>query len=57
MTLIVIKKNDDDPLKRDFIAVNMNLTSIRKHMVDTDVGNGVTCTRQSVITNLVIRFL
>ena len=34
----------------------MNCISRRKHIVDTDVVNDVTCTRQSVITRVVIRF-
>ena len=35
----------------------MNTISARKRTVDTDVDNDVTCTRQSVITRVVIRFL
>ena len=46
-----------DPFKRDFIAFKMNIISARKRTVDTDVVNDVTCTRQSVITRVVIRFL
>ena len=46
-----------DPLKLDFIALKMSFISIRKCIVDTDVVNDVTCTRQSVITRVVIRFL
>ena len=38
-----------DPLKRDFIAFRMNIISVRKCIVDTDVFNDVTCARQSVI--------
>ena len=29
----------------------------KTHCVDTDAVNGVTCTRQTVITSVVIRFL
>ena len=46
-----------DPLKLDFIAFRMNNILKRKHIVDTDVVNDVTCTRPSVITRVVIRFL
>ena len=46
-----------DPLKWNFIAFKMNIISIRKRVVDTDVVNDITCTRQSVITRVVIRFL
>ena len=46
-----------DPLKLDFIAFKMSCISIRKCIVDTDVVNGVTCTRQSVITRVVIGFV
>ena len=35
----------------------MNIISIRKRIVDTDVVNNVTDTRQSFITRVVIRFL
>ena len=34
----------------------MNIISLRKHIVDMDVVNDVTCTRQSVITRVDIRF-
>ena len=44
-----------DPLKWDFIAFKMNFK--RKHMVDMDVIDDVTCMRQSVITRMIIRFL
>ena len=43
--------------KRDFITFKMNKISIRKRIVDTDVVNVVTCTRQSVITRVGIQFL
>ena len=32
-----------DPLKWDFITSKMNIISIRKHIVDMDVVNAVTC--------------
>ena len=38
-----------DPLKGDLIAFKMNNISSTKRMADTDVVNGVTCTRQSII--------
>ena len=46
-----------DPLNWDFISLKMNLISIRKCVVDTDVVNNVTCTCQSVIIRVVIQFL
>ena len=46
-----------NPLKWDFIAFKMNIISIRKCIVDMDVVNDVTCTRQSVFTCVVIRVL
>ena len=46
-----------DPLKLDFIAYKMNIISIRKCIVDTDVVSDVTYPRQGVITRVVIRFL
>ena len=48
-----------DPLKRDLIAFQMSIVpkiKINKRFVDTDVVNGITCMRQSIITRLVIRF-
>ena len=42
-----------DPLKWDSIAFNMNIISIRKCIVDTDVVDDVRCTDQSV-THVVI---
>ena len=45
-----------DPLKWDFIAFKMNIISIIKRIVDIDVVNNVTRSRQSVITGVVIRF-
>ena len=39
-----------DLLKWDFITSKMNIISIRKHIVDMDVVNAVTCSPQSVIT-------
>ena len=46
-----------DPFKWDFIAYKINIISARKRIVDTDVVNNVTSTRQSAITRVVIRFL
>ena len=46
-----------DLLKWDFIAFKMKIISIRKSIIDTDVDNDVTRSRQSVITRVVIRFL
>ena len=43
--------------KLSFIAFKMDNISSRKRIVDTDVVNDVTSTRQSVITRFVIRFL
>ena len=37
-------------LKWDFIASKMNIISIRKRIVDTDIVSDVTCWRQSVLT-------
>ena len=45
-----------DPSKWDFIDFKMNLISI-KRIADTDAVSNVTCTRPSVITRVVIRFL
>ena len=45
------------PIKWDFIAFKMNITSIRKRIVDTDNVNDVPCASQSVITRVVIQFL
>ena len=44
-------------LKIDFIAFKLDNISGKKHIVDTDIVNDVTATRQSVITHVVIRFL
>ena len=44
-------------LKRDFIAFKMIFNSTGKRIVDTDAVNDVTCTRESVITRVVTRFL
>ena len=44
-------------LKWDFVIFKMNIISIRKHIVDMVVVNGVTCSRQSVITCVVIQLL
>ena len=44
-------------LKSDFISFKMYSFSKRKRMVDTDVVNYVTCTYQSVISHVVVRFL
>ena len=46
-----------DPLKWDFIAFKVNSISVRKCIVDTDVVNDDTCTRQCVITRVVLRLL
>ena len=43
--------------KWDFSAFKMKIISIRKCIVDTDVINDVTRSRQSVITRVFIRFL
>ena len=45
-----------DPWKRDFIALKMNISSMWKHIVDTDVVNDDTHTRQSVIAHTVFFF-
>ena len=42
--------------KMGFIAFKMNIISLRKRIVDIEVVNDVTCTRQSVIVRVVIRF-
>ena len=39
-----------DPLKCDSIALKINIVSIRKHIVDTEVLNDITSGRQSIIT-------
>ena len=46
-----------DNLKWDFIAIKMNIISIRKRIADTDVVNDVMRSRQSVITHVIIRLL
>ena len=46
-----------DPLKWDFIAFKMNNISRRKYIADIDIVNDLTCTRQSVIKCVIIRFL
>ena len=46
-----------DPLKWDFISFEISFSSMSKPIVDTDVVNDVTQTRQNVITRVVIRFL
>ena len=45
------------PLKRDFIAFKMKISSMWKRIVDMDAVNDVTHTHQSVITRVVKRFL
>ena len=45
-----------DPMKWAFIAFKMNIITIGKHVVDTDVVNDVACALKSV-TCVVIRFL
>ena len=44
-------------LKWDFIAFKMNIISMRKRVVNTDVVNEVICTRQNVFKCVVIRVL
>ena len=44
-----------DRLKVDFNSFKIG--NIRKHIADMDVVNEVTCTRKSVITHVVKRFL
>ena len=46
-----------DLLKMGFIAFELNIISIIKRIVDMDIDNDVTCTRKSVITRVVIRYL
>ena len=46
-----------DPIECEFIAFKMNIISTRKHIVDTDIVSYVMCSRQSVMTRMVIRFL
>ena len=46
-----------DPLKWDLIAFKMIIIFYKKRILDTNVVNDVTSTRQSVITRVVIRFL
>ena len=46
-----------DPLKCNFTAFKNEHYFNEERIVDTDVVNDVTCTRQSVITRMVIRFL
>ena len=46
-----------DPFKWDFITSKRNINSIRKRIAYTDIACDVTCTRKSVITRVVIRFL
>ena len=43
-------------IKWYFIAFKMNIISIRKCIADKDVVSDVTCTRQSVITRVIIPF-
>ena len=57
MTTIVRFCLSYDALEWNFIAFKMNTISIRKRIADTDVVSDVTCTRQGVITRVVIRFL
>ena len=45
------------PFKCDLIAHKINIISARKRIVDTDVVNDVTSTRQSVITRVFRRFV
>ena len=44
-------------LNLDFIAFKMNIISVRKDIVDTDVFYDITCMCQSVIAHVFIRFL
>ena len=46
-----------EPSNMGFYRLKMNIISTRKRIVDMDIVNDVTCTRQSVITRMVIRFL
>ena len=46
-----------DPSNWNFIIFKMNIISISKHIDDTDFVNDATCTYQSVIPCVVIRFL
>ena len=50
MTMSVIFCFSYDLLEWDFIAYKINIVSVRKHIVDMNVVNEVTCTCQSVIT-------
>ena len=45
------------PFKMTFIAFKVNIISIGKRIVDTDVVSDVTYTPQSVITRVVIWFI
>ena len=57
MTISVIFGLSNDPLKLDVIAFRMDKFSRRKRIVDTDVVNDVTSSRESVITPVIIRFV
>ena len=46
-----------DPLKWDFIAFKMNIISIRKQIVDTDIVSDVKRLCQNGITDVVMRIL
>ena len=46
-----------DRSKWGFIVIKMNIIAKRKRIVDTDVVNDVTSTRQSVITRVAMRHL
>ena len=54
MTRSVIFCLSYDPLNLDFIAFNINIISIRKRILDTDIVNDFTCTYQSVLRHVVI---
>ena len=57
MTMGVRFSLSNDHLKWHFMAFKMNTMSIGKRIADTDAVMDVTCTHQSVITRVVIRFL
>ena len=45
-----------DPLKWDFIAFKMNISSRSKRNVDPDVAYDVLCTRKTFFTRVIIQF-
>ena len=42
------------PFKMTFIAFKMNIVSMNKRIVETDVVNDATCTRKNVTTRVVV---